>query len=335
MASNKNAVLRYNVIDRCLSNFHKNHTLYSILDEVNEALTDHGYDGIKKRQLQEDIKFMESDDGFAIELEEGLKEGRKKILRYKEKGFSISEHPLNQLVIDQLKATLTILSRYKHRTEFSWLSEFIPRMQQAFDLVDKGDEGIISYQNNPDLKGNQWIDILFNLIVKKKAAKVKYKPFNKAAYEINIHPYHLKQYNNRWFLMAKTDGYDSISNLALDRIINIEESKVDYEETAINWLDYFYDIIGVTKPENCKPEKIILKFTKKRFNYVITKPIHPSQKNHIHGEDEDETAISVEVIPNKEFYQLLLSFGEDVMVISPKQIRNKLIEKINKTKGNY
>jgi predicted DNA-binding transcriptional regulator YafY len=333
MASNKNAVLRYNVIDRCLSNFHKNHTLYSILDEVNEALTDHGYDGIKKRQLQEDIKFMESDDGFAIELEEGLKEGRKKILRYKEKGFSISEHPLNQLDIDQLKATLTILSRYKHREEFSWLNELIPRMEQAFKLVEQGQRGIISYQNNPDLVGMQWIGVLFNLIAKEKTALIEYQPYGKESNSFLIYPYHLKQYNNRWFLLCKTVGFETLSTYPLDRIKNVEESGEKYNETGIDWLDYFDEMIGVTKTEEAKSEKIVLRFSEKRINYVKTKPLHGTQK--VLKSDPLGLTLQIEVIPNRELYQVLLSFGEDVVVLSPNTVKENIKQKISNMYDNY
>lgn len=334
MSKNKNAQLRYNVIDRCLSNFQRKHTFYSILEEVNKELEYNDYDGIKLRQLQDDIAFMESDSGFSIELEEGLKDGKRRVLRYRDKSFSISKHPLNQLDTEQLESTLTILSRYKNRPEYNWLIEFIPRMEQAFDLTKSdGDNNIISYQNNPDLTGLQWLDILFNSIAKKKTVRIKYQPYDKEPYTVLAHPYHLKQYNNRWFLACKVEGYDTITIYALDRIIDIEETGERYIESDINWMDYFDEIIGVTKTGDVKPEKIIIKFSEQRIKYVLTKPLHGTQKAV--KSDPTGLTIQIEVLPNFELYQTLLSFGPDVEVISPATIREEMINKISAMKKNY
>jgi predicted DNA-binding transcriptional regulator YafY len=333
MSTNKNAQLRYNIIDKCLSNFQRKHTYYTILEEVNSALQDHGYTGIKHRQLQEDIKFMESLDGFSIELAEDLKDGKKKVLRYKHKNFSISKHPLNQLDKEQLSSTLTILSRYKHRAEFKWLEEFIPRMEQAFELVEQGQKSIIDYQNNPDLVGAKWIGILFNLIVKQKTALIEYQPYEKNPSSFIIHPYHLKQYNNRWFLLCKTEDYPTISTYSLDRINKIEETSNDYKPTKINWLDYFDEIIGVTKPEGQEPVKIQLRFSENTINYVHTKPLHGTQKPV--KTDPSGCTIQIEVIPNFELYQTLLSFGAEVVVLSPEIVKQEIKEKINEMYNNY
>lgn len=334
MSKNKNAQLRYNVIDRCLSNFQRKHTIYSILEEVNETLIENGYDGIQLRQLQDDIKYLESDAGFRIELAECLKEGRKRVYRYSDKNFSISKHPLNQLDSEQLTSTITIMSRYKNRAEFSWLIEFIPRMEKAFDLTkNDGDNNIISYQNNPDLTGLKWLDVLFNSIAKKNTVQIEYQPYDKVPYTVLTHPFHLKQYNNRWFLACKVEDYDSISIYALDRINDIGETGDKYIESDINWMDYFDEMIGVTKTGETEPQKIILKFSEHRIKYVLTKPLHGTQKPV--KSDPTGLTIQIEVIPNHELYQTLLSFGPDVEVISPANIREEIRKKITEMQKNY
>lgn len=70
-----------------------------------------------------------------------------------------------------------------------------------------------------------------------------------------INPYHLKQYNNRWFLFCFNEEYQTISNYPLDRIVSLEELNKEFEPSTINWMDYFEDIIGVTKPEEATVEK--------------------------------------------------------------------------------
>lgn len=328
MATNRHAQIRYTILDRCFSNFNRFYTYDDLLAEINEVLFELGTEGIKLRQLQYDIDHMKSDLGWSIELDEEKKSGRKKVFRYSDKSFSIANHPLNVNDVEQLETTIAILSRYKNRVEFSWLEELIPRMEQAFNLVAIGENGAVSYQENIDLKGREHIGALFNLILKHRQTKLIYKPYGKPQQEVIINPYHLKQYNNRWFLFCFNEEYKSISNYPLDRIVSLEEMSKEFVPSTINWMDYFDDIIGVTKPEGGKIEKIQLKFSEKRIKYVLTKPLHGSQR--IERADEDGLTITFEVIPNQELYQLLLSFGADVEIISPQNVRDEIQKKISK-----
>lgn len=333
MATNRHAQIRYTILDRCFSNPGRLYDYEDLLNEVNSVLIDLGSKGIEKRQIQYDMEHMRSDAGWSVEFQDGLRKKRKKAWRYKDSKFSIANHPLNVNDTEQLETTLSILSRYKHREEFSWLEELIPRMQQAFELVEKGESGIISYQENIDLKGREFIGPLFNLILKQKQIKLVYKPFEKDASVIVLSPFHLKQYNNRWFLFAKHPNYSDISNYPLDRIQSVEEHNLEAESCDINWMDYFDDIVGVTHPENGKSELVKLRFSDSRIAYVKTKPLHRTQK--IDKEDPEGLTITIEVIPNRELIQLILSFGPDIEVLDPKSLRNEIAEKINQLKGIY
>lgn len=333
MSTNRHAQIRYTILDRCFSNFNRDYTYVDLLEEVNNKLYDLGTEGIQLRQLQYDIEHMKSDAGYSIELDEDVKQGRKRIFRYKDRHFSLANHPLNQNDSEQLETTLAILSRYKYREEFNWLEELIPRMELAFNLVKSGDNGAISYQENQDLKGREFIGILFNQIIKRHVIEIEYQPYNKDAEVLNVHPYHLKQHNNRWFLFCYNEKYQDLSNYPLDRINKLRETSNVFEESSINWIDYFDDIIGVTIPDGGKLEIVKLKFSEKRINYVLTKPLHGTQK--LDKTDDSGLTVQIEVMPNYELYQLILSFGEDVEVISPTEVRNEIIEKINNMKSKY
>ena len=333
MPTNRHAQIRYTILDRCFSNFNRLYDYDALLNEVNSVLFDMGTEGVKLRQLQYDIEHMKSNEGWEIELEEELKKGRKKAFRYKDKNYSIANHPLNVNDAEQLETTIAILSRYKHREDFSWLEELIPRMQQAFDLVADGENSIISYQENIDLKGIEYLSSLFNLIVKQNQIKIIYQPYDKPKEEFIINPEHLKQYNNRWFLFAYNPEFEFIFNFPLDRIEQIEELTESFEPLDINWFDYFYDIIGVTKPEDGKVEEIVLKFSEHRINYVLTKPLHGTQKPY--RIDGSGNSIKIEVIPNRELYQSLLSFGRDVEVIKPQSVRDNLKTTIKDMNKKY
>lgn len=333
MATNRHAQIRYTILDKCFSNFNKEFTYQDLLAEINQVLYELGTDGIQLRQLQYDIAHMKSDAGYRIELDEDLKVGKKKIFRYLDKGFSLANNPLNVEDSEQLETTLAILTRYKGREEFNWLEELIPRMELAFELVSSGDIGPISYQENQDLKGRELVGVLFNMIIKKTPIEIIYKPYNKDEEVVNVHPYHLKQHNNRWFLFCFNENYQAVSNYPLDRIEGVKEISINYKESSINWLDYFDDIIGVTKPQDALIKVVHLKFSEGRINYVLTKPLHGTQK--IDRTDPTGLTVKIEVIPNPELYQLILSFGEDVKVISPPEVVSAIKEKINSMYNNY
>lgn len=222
------------ILDRCFSYFNRHFIYDDLLEEVNYVLFELGTEGVQLRQLQYDIAFMKSDEGYRIEFDDDLKDGKKRLFRYKNNGFSIADHPLNQNDSEQLETTLAILSRYKHREEFNWLEELIPRMEQAFDLVASGDNGAIGYQENIDLKGREYIGLLFNLLLKRKVTKLIYQAYGKPQQDIVVFPYHLKQFNNRWFLFGNNKEYQSVSNYPLDRIESILELGENFERSEIN-----------------------------------------------------------------------------------------------------
>jgi len=96
-----------------------------------------------------------------------------------------------------------------------------------------------------------------------------------------VHPYYVKQYNNRWILLGFENQHKEISILALDRIVSIQVASdvVFIPNTTIDFEHYFDDIVGVSIPEDdIKKEIIVLCFTEARFPHVTSKLIHKSQK---------------------------------------------------------
>jgi predicted DNA-binding transcriptional regulator YafY len=142
----------------------------------------------------------------------------------------------------------------------------------------------------------------------------------------------LKQYNNRWFLIGQNPNYESFTNLALDRITSISiNNDKDYIESDIDFEEYFDDVIGVTIPKNRQVEKIeIYVADQKTKGYIETKPLHGSQTPL--NEFDDGYKFSIKLTPNNELESLLLSFGENIKILAPdslkERVKNRLIESI-------
>ena len=336
MATNKNALIRYKVLDTCFRNSGRRYFIDDLLEACDKVLSEIDLlsNGISRRQLFEDISFMESEEGWSIELTKE-REGKKVFYRYTNPSFSINNMPLNEVEINQLKSAIDILSQFKGMPQFEWIHELVPKLKQGL-APDDVSNTIIEFDNNEYLKGIEFLGQLHNAIFYKQVLSISYKPFEADnPYDLILHPYFLKQYNNRWFLF----GYNSENqkfdwNLALDRIVAVKELNVEYKKnTEIDWLDYFEDIIGVTKPAGEKTEAVVLHFIGKTGNYMETKPIHGSQKSK--WLDDDTLEITLDIIINYEFERFILSYSDSVTVIYPQSLADRIKKRIINSLNKY
>jgi predicted DNA-binding transcriptional regulator YafY len=150
----------------------------------------------------------------------------------------------------------------------------------------------------------------------------------------HIHPYLLKEYNNRWFVYAYTDEYKGEGVYGLDRIIRVEKIKKRYRKPAkTKIIEYFKDIIGVTNFEDKEVEDIVLKVNRARANYLITKPIHKSQK--VIKETSNHVFFSFRLKPNHELNAFILGYGKDIVVEKPKSLAHEIKTILSEAVGNY
>jgi predicted DNA-binding transcriptional regulator YafY len=334
MATNKNATIRYQTLDRCFRNPGRKYYMDDLIEECNHALLDIDPDstGVKRRQIFDDIKFMKDSLGFNAPVE-SFRDGKKVFYRYEGLNFSINNQPLNGQEAQQLKEALMTLSRFKGMPQFEWIEEIKARLEQSFNL--KSQENIISFDENEFLKGREFIGDLYNAIINKQTLFIQYKPFKaEENIQFEIHPYHLKQFNNRWFLFGWNEMEEHITNIALDRISSISNSKTPFvPNTEIDFQEFFDDVIGVSVPYKGEPEKILLKIDIDLWPYIKTKPMHGSQKTKKIG--DQYTLIELELIPNYELEALILYFGDQIELIEPKALRDKLAIRVEKLVEKY
>ena len=198
MATNKYALIRYKVLDNCFRNPGRRYFMDDLIAECEIVLLeiDPESNGISRRQIFDDISFMESKEGWSIELDK-LRDGKKVYYRYSDISFSINNMPLNEVEINQIKAAVDILSQFEGMPQFKWVKELVPKLQQGI-AKDKVSATIMEFENNQDLKGIDHLGPLYNSIYYKKVLTISYQPFeNDTPYDVVIHPYYLKQFNNR------------------------------------------------------------------------------------------------------------------------------------------
>lgn len=224
MPTGKNAQLRYRILDRCFSDFNRKYEIEDLLDEVNEQLYDlYGDDStIKERQLRDDIKFMRERVSYNAPIQAYRYDGKRCYYRYEDKDFSIFNNELTPEEISNLRSTVEMLGRYRGIPNYAWLEEVVSNLEYRFG-VKPYLENVISFEQNEGLKGLEFLSEIIDATVNHQPLTVHYVTFRGKELVNIIHPYHVKQFNNRWFLfgLEEHDGGNRISNKALDRISKI------------------------------------------------------------------------------------------------------------------
>ena len=335
MATNKNATIRYRALDKCFRDYRHRYYIEDLIEKCEEELESFNFTAnVSRRQIFDDIRFMESMAGWSIPLDR-LKDGKKTYYRYYEKDFTINEQPLTDEEAQQLDTVILTLSRFRGLPCNEWVDEVISNLEWRFNL--KGNkENVVSFEQNQDLKGLDKLSDVLDVTSNHQVVEILYHNFKNGGRDIffTVHPYYVKQFNNRWFLFGLDDKYRNIDTIALDRIVKMDVAE-DIQFIPNNDIDfehYFDDIVGVTIPDKgVEKEHIVLQFTQGRFPYVSSKPIHQSQEIV----SEEDCTVSIDVRPNNELVTQILSFGPDVEVLEPQSFREQIITKVKEYNKKY
>lgn len=326
MASNKNAVIRYKALDKCLSNTYKKFFIQDLIDYCSLILTEHFAQEttISRRQIFADIDFMRSEAGFDAPIE-SYKDGKKAFYRYANPEFSISKSPLNPSELSSLNEAMETLSRINNLPGFDWVNTMQAKLNSGINQ-SQNQRQIISFEDNEFLKGIELLNPLYHHIANSQTLDIKYQGFNSDKENtFNISPYYLKQYNNRWFLFGHNHQSDKIQNLALDRMVDIQPYKTTFKICEIDFKEYFEDIIGVSNDESKEAVDVKIELSENIIPYISSKPIHGSQKIK-------DNILHLHVKLNYELEALILSYGEKMCVLEPKELASVIKERVNKIK---
>lgn len=329
MAQNKNAQIRYKALDKCFANRYKKFYIGDLIDYCSQILSDHyaRETTVSRRQIFDDIDFMKSEAGYDAPIE-SVKDGRKVFYRYSDPEFTILKKPLNPAEMDSLQEALETLSRMNNIPGFDWVNSLQTKLQSGIN-VEKQKQQIISFEENEFLKGLQFLNPLYQFIVNRQCLAITYKGFNAERENVfTVSPYYLKQYNNRWFLFGHNHQVEKIQNLALDRIIKLDSCNEVYEECSMNFTEYFEDIVGVSNDLTKDVVEVKIKLSDNILPYINSKPVHGSQ--HV-----KENILTLKVRLNFELESTILFHGENMTVLEPPILVDKIKKRLEDMNNNY
>ena len=328
MPANRNALIRYKTIDKCLQNRYRTWTLDNLIDACSDALYEYEgiAKGISKRSVQMDIQMMRSEK---LGYNAPIIVVDKRFYTYENPDYSITNIPVTEQDLSMLSETVEILRQFKGFSHFQELDGMVQKLEDHVYSAKTNQHTVIDIEKNENLKGLEFLDELYQSIIQQKAINLTYQSFKaRQANSFNFHPYHLKEYRNRWFVIGVKKKNSQIMNLALDRIINIEESDLPYyRDESFDAEEYFKNVIGVSVSPTLEPMEVVLFVTHTHSPYITTKPLHSSQK--VVERDNYGITISINVQYNFELEKEILGFGDGIKVISPLNLRRSITNRLN------
>lgn len=329
MATNKNALIRYLTIDKCLQNTLRKWTLNDLIEACSDALYEYeGKDSyVSKRTVQLDIQNMRSDK---LGYNAPIQVYERKYYKYSIPNYSITNIPINEIDLDILSESMEMLKQFKSFSLFSELNGVIQKLEDKVFRETKDQAPIIHLDKNDNLLGIENLDTIYQAILKKMTLEIVYQSFKARSPSPTIFfAYILKEFNNRWFVVGRSDDSNRIKTFALDRIVSIKYLvDVPYHKADFNPDIYYKDTYGVTVLSDKSLIEIEMKVDAKNAPYILTKPFHHSQE--MIGEYTDGSVlIGLRVHHNYEIERLILGFGPAITILKPRRLKQR-IKKLSK-----
>ena len=350
MPVNKDAMARYRIIDEMLADPYKHYTTNDILERV---LREFGSDkSLSLRMIQKDIKAL-GEPPFNREIVRNR--GGRGTVRYADPTTRLFYQELTSDEEEILKEALSSLGKFEGMENFRWLEDLGRKLDMGSRRAERP---VISFSKNDILQiPDNLLGQLFCAISRRKVIRFGYRRFEDAGKpftKTTVYPYQLRQSNNRWFLLCNPVGDgehpfnpETIYNYALDRM----DGRVDYIDdmpyidTPVDIDARFNEIVGVTYREDSPLQDIYFAVKKGSVDYIRTKAIHASQ-DEVNPEVEKEFKAKypslsdckffvISCRPNRELFALLASYGSDLVVVEPEDIRGKFEEMFGNALKNY
>lgn len=315
MPVNKDAFLRYKIINQCLMNKRKP---YPTMEYIKEQLEKAIGKPFSTSTVQKDIKSMKEDEllGYLAPIE-----FHRSHLGYY---YSDLNYSIDGLAIDdeELEAMSTAMSFMKSLEGTAMGRNYTKALEKIYTklAIDKQaglySNSFIIPEIKPDTKGLEVFDLLANHIYNKNVIEIVHYSFQRQATSKHVlHPYALKEFNNQWYLVGHSDGHKEVRTFGLNRIQHIKHLKIEKYKYPHNFNpeEYFRDCLGISRDPKQKKETIRLWFSHNLSPYIESNPIHSSQRIRKSKRFE----IEIEVFVTVELVSKLLSYGRNVKVISP------------------
>lgn len=257
--------------------------------------------GFSKRTLQRDIKEIRNVFGIDIEYSKS------------NKGYFISQNETENMNFQ--------------------------RMMEAFDMFNSlnlaQDLTPFIHLEKRRPQGTENLYGLLHAIKNRLQIKFAYQKFwEDEVSQRSVSPYALKEFRNRWYIIAKDSKDGNIKSFALDRLTDLEITNQTYQYPDNYSIEQSYRYcFGIISPNDEEPQDIILSFDPFQGKYIKTLPIHDTQQVLV--DNADELQIKLKLCVTHDLLMELLSFGDNMKVIGPKSLADQIKQAHEKACRQY
>lgn len=332
MANTKDYAFRELIYDQCFSTG-KEYTCKQLMDIVNERLKEREMKLIQSRTtFMQDIQEM-NEKFFTLYNKYGIvweDRHKKRYYRYRNGIDSLYNHELTDEEVERLQEVRSLLQGFKGMPEFGWIDQMLTRLDQ--NIMSRQKE--IACFEGGTARDALFLMPLFKAIYNRQVVDVEYRKNFRDAETITLHPYYLKQYWRRWYLMAQQEGSNQIEVYPLICMSEVKpNNEIKYKPTKTSFKQYFKHLVGVTVPPETTVEHIELWADISLYPYLYSYPISETQKLEIEG--ERNIKVSLDVMLNYELIQELMFYGDRLVVKSPVWLRDEMLERLEWCKQSY
>jgi predicted DNA-binding transcriptional regulator YafY len=325
MPKTKDYLDRTKILNRLLRS--RVYSLSQLTDRVNREMGK----GVAERTIEKDISDMRSEGA-------PIKNIKEKGYVYDPITYNHFEVKISPAHIEKIKLAATLLKQVPGLDVHEELEHLFEELDMKVDIEE--DAAFMQFDTRPNYEGAKYMVDLLEAIKGKSVLSFDYQPFKyDTPKKVTVHPYLLKEFNNRWFLIGlpedlrKQEQYE-YHQYALERIkgkVKIEAQTEYFMHHKFDPAEMYRHVYGMSIPSGAKVQRVLLRFEPIRAKYVATNPLHPSQQK---VKNSDST-FEFQLIHNNELEALILSYGADVEVLEPKALKNSIASRLTEGIKHY
>ncbi|MBP5689260.1 MAG: WYL domain-containing protein [Muribaculaceae bacterium] len=191
----------------------------------------------------------------------------------------------------------------------------------------------VMYENIPS--GYKHLTTVIQAMREGKALNIVYQSFARdEKTEFVLHPYCLKVFRQRWYVVGWHEPSDDVRIYGLDRVDSMTITTKKFTMPAnFDPQEYFEDSFGVFRNDGVAVETVRLRANDEERAYLRSLPLHHSQQEVEIG--EDYSVFEWRLRPSFDFKQAILAMGANVEVLEPQWLREDLRQKLTEMLNLY
>jgi predicted DNA-binding transcriptional regulator YafY len=263
----------------------------------------------------------------------------KEIVSSIEKEFDLLDLPLNyskrtfQRDIQEIQEIFQVEIQFDFKRKVYFIQHIAypkvaERMLETFDMVNAVNlsndlTNSIHFESRKAL-GTEHFHGLLHAIKNTLIVKFQYHKYEEESVsQREVEPLVLKEFKNRWYLVAVDLKDQLIKTFGLDRIDDIEISRKRFTPRAdVDLKSLYQDSFGIIHGRPIDLEEIILSFNPLQGKYIKSFSLHHSQRVLV--DNEEKLDVSLNLVVTYDFIMELMSYGDNVKVITPSTLKDQI-----------